>query len=187
MDRKKGKKEVVNEAVENSGRFNKACIFWNRVYYSIYCIFIFIDRNVFVKILECLLGRSLYSQVFAKGKKKSIWESYEKSSFFYTRYTSGTMAIVVIFPILICAHILAIVYGADMKAMVSDHYGKILIILCVLCYLLDYFVLWRHNRYLKYFAIFEKESRKKKIAWCIGVAIYCITVLVAWFWTLTYL
>lgn len=143
MTRRKGKKGVVNEAVDNFGRFNKVIEFWNRIYYSIYCILTF------------------------------------------SNITAGTMAIVVISPILICAHILAIVYGAGAKALLFNHYGLILIILFLLCLLFEYIVLWKDSRYLKYFSKFEKESRKKKITWCIGVAIYCIILLVAWLWTLT--
>lgn len=59
---------------------------------------------------------------------------------------------------------------------------------CVPAWILSDIVFWKKDRYLGYFAIFEKESRKKKIAWAVGVSFGLLLLIVAVFflmWCIT--
>lgn len=51
-------------------------------------------------------------------------------------------------------------------------------------WILSDFFFWKKDRYLDFFAIFEKESRKKKITWAIGVTLGLLLLLAAVFFVM---
>lgn len=53
-------------------------------------------------------------------------------------------------------------------------------------WIIGYLVYWKKDRYLNYFAIFEKEGKKTKIAWTIGTAIALCLLIVANFMLMWY-
>jgi len=172
--------------------------FYNRVYYSVYCICCFWDRNVFGKITECLICRPLYRLDFTKRRlKKYGWDTYEKwigainnttgnlSSPICQYFCSGAMAAIFIFTFLTFIQFLVGICGSEGKWFFHNHFGKILIVLAGLDYLLAWKLSWKNGRDQKYFAKFQKESRKKRVVWNVGVLLYSIFILVAWIWTLT--
>lgn len=171
--------------------------FWNRVYYSIYCIYIYIIRAFAKKPIDWLfrllcvlpaIKRKTKTSEYCSTYKKNIEMSNalleNPSSPFCLYFCSSAMALVLIGPILICAHVLMTMNGTGLRNLVFNHYGMIFITLFILELLFAQFVLWKDERYLKYFTKFKKERRKKRIVWCIGVFLYCIFILIVWFWTL---
>lgn len=171
--------------------------FWNRIYYSIYSIYVFVDRNICGKAIVFLICSPLYKLDFTKKRlKKYGMDTYEKwvdvindttgnpSSPFCLYFCSSAMALVTLGPILLCANILVIFCGEPIHSIIVGHYGAFFAILCFIEFLFLYFILWKNDCYLRYFAEFQKEGRKKRIIWGLGVLFYSICITIAWFRTL---
>ena len=62
-----------------------------------------------------------------------------------------------------------------------------IIILGGLSMLFCHFMFWKNNRYLKYFQEYKKESLTKRVIWCTATQLFCIALVVIFFWTIKHL
>lgn len=70
---------------------------------------------------------------------------------------------------------------SDVKALI------ILVGLFLLALPMEFYFLWRKDKYLAYFKRFEKESKRKTRMWCFITVVLYIAILILFFWSLCWL
>ena len=170
--------------------------FLNRVLYSLYNLMYFSGLPIYAAV-ELLVQRPLYCLPFWKRHLKNQYrinpfKEYKDSarSFMYktidhpasgfTLYYLVALALLLFaLPIYLVINIWIICYGPQAFDIVERHLifvvGLGIVPSCIICEL----VYWKKNRYLNYFAAFEKEGRKKKIAWTIGTTLALLLLIIA--------
>lgn len=165
--------------------------FLNRLLYSLYNLMYFLGIPIYAAV-ELLVQRPLYCLPFWKRRLKekygiNTFKEYKDSAKavlyktidgpstgFTLYYLTGLALLLFALPIYLVINVWLICYGPIV--------GRDLILVVGLGILpsgiIGYLVYWKKDRYLKYFAIFEKEGRKKKIAWTIGTTIaFCLLIV----------
>lgn len=174
----------------NSDKFIE---FWNRVYYAAYSIhyvfscyiidiIIYPIERLFYSILNCIPAikrRNKREGITFKSTKETAHKQYhnpESGHFMY--YVNGFFSLVQALPFLLCISILEYYLGGCIREWWFNNLAMNLILIWGICLLLQYFFAWKHDRYLTYFAAFEKEGTRKRVVWTIGLLIVFVAMLV---------
>ena len=183
--------------------------FLNRVLYSLYNLMYFSGLPLHAAT-ELLVQRPLYSLPCWKKRLKkeygiNTYQEYKdraKSildktvnnpvSGFTQYYLAGLALLLLALPIYLVINIWMIWYGPDAYEIVGRHLILVVGLGIVPSWIIGDLVYWKKNRYLKYFAAFEKEDKKTKIAWTIGTTIALCLLIVAnfmlmWCYELNYI
>ena len=169
--------------------------FLNRLLYSLYNLMFFLGIPIYAAV-ELLVQRPLYCLPFWKRhlKKQYGINSFEEykdrtrsglyktidgpSTGFTLYYLTGLALLLFALPIYLVINIGVICYGPHALDIVGRHLILVIGLGIVPSWIIGYLVYWKKDRYLKYFAIFEKEGRKKKIAWTIGTTFaFCLLIV----------
>lgn len=168
--------------------------FWNRVYYAAYSIHYFISCYIFGPIMMNMIVHPLYSfmNLFPALKrrnerkgitpetiKQTTEEVYDNPSSGHLMYfVNGFFSLVQALPILLCISILEYYLGGSIRNWMFSNLALNLIVIWGLGLLLQYFFAWKNDRFLTYFAAFEKEGKRKRAVWTIGLLIVFVAMLV---------
>lgn len=174
--------------------------FLNCLLYSLYKMLdyfrLFIDE-----IVDWLFLRPLYSlQCVRKRLKKNGFNTFDDWSrgttemayrivgsptSGFTLYFLGLLSFALIsLPIFLFINLLILVFGWAVYHTLTIHPIVITSLGVIPAWILSDFIFWKKDRYLSYFAIFEKESRKKKIAWAIAAFFGLLLLIVANFFVM---
>lgn len=177
--------------------------FLNRLLYSLYNLMYFSGLPIYAAV-ELLVQRPLYCLPFWKRhlKKQYGINSFKEykdlarsglyktidhpASGFTLHYLTGIALLLLALPIYLVINILMICYGPQAYDIVGRHLALVVALGIVPSGIIGYPVYWKKDRYLNYFAVFEKESKKTKIAWTIGTAIALCLLIVANFMLMRY-
>lgn len=173
--------------------------FWNRIYFSLYSILLYISHYVLGSVLEYLFIRPLYSfPIIRRRLKKNGLTSYKTwiktADSYYENprtgqlmyFTNGAITYVLLGLWLLCFNIFYIVFGVSVRTFMFTHLKFIIILITGLSILFCQIVIWHKERYIKYFDQFNKEGLNKRIVWCIGTLAFCIILTVAIYFTFMY-
>ena len=171
--------------------------FLNWLLFSLYNVLYFFELLI-SEIVDLLFTRPLYSLpcVRKRLKKKGFdsfkdWKRCLNSSIKgrltsgYTPYDFYGIALLLFaLPIylLLSLYILAFGWSSFSRFLIHPIVATALGI--VPAWILGDVVFWKKDRYLGYFSIFEKESRKKKIVWAIGVFFGLLLLIAAIFFVM---
>lgn len=169
--------------------------FLNRLLYSFYNLMYFSSLPIYAAV-ELLVQRPLYCLPFWKRRLK---EKYGISTFkeykdrtrsmyktsnnptqgFTLYFLAGFALLLFALPIYLVFNILMLLYGAQASDIPGRHLILVVALGIVPSWIIGELVYWKEDRYLNYFAIFEKEDRKKKIAWTVGTTLALCLLIVA--------
>lgn len=169
--------------------------FLNRLLYSLYNLMYFSGLPIYAAV-ELLVQRPLYCLSFWKRRLKekygiNTFKEYKDrtrsglyktldhpASGFTLYYLTGLALLLFALPFYLVINIWMICYGPQAYDIVGRHLILVVGLGILPSGIIGYLVYWKKDRYLKYFAIFEKEGRKKKIAWTIGTTIaFCLLIV----------
>ncbi len=170
--------------------------FLNRVLYSLYNLMCFSGLAIYIAV-ELLVQRPLYCLPFWKKRLKdkygiNTFEEYKDSarcilyktidhptSGFTLYYLAGLALLLFALPIYLVINIWMICYGSQAFDIVGRHLVLVVGLGIVPSWIIGNLVYWKKERYLNYFAIFAKESKKTKIAWTIGTTLALCLLIIA--------
>ena len=169
--------------------------FLNRVLYSFYNL-IYLSGLPIYATVELLVQRPLYSLPFWRRRLKEkygidtfneykdrvmgmLYKSINHPATGFTQYyLSGLALLLFALPIYLVINIFIICYGPQAFDIVGRHLIIVVASGIVPSWIICELLYWKNNRYLNYFAAFEKESKKTKIAWTIGTTLtLCLLIL----------
>ena len=173
--------------------------FLNWLLYSLYNMLYYASLLIY-EIVALLFMRPLYSLPCWRNrlKKKGFnsfkdWKRFTIDSLYHTMdsptsgftlyYLSGLSLALFSLPIYLLFNLCILIFGWSTFRILM-HPIVITALGCVPAWILIEVVFWKKDRYLGYFAIFEKESRKKKIAWAVGVFFGLLLLIVAVFFVM---
>ena len=177
--------------------------FLNRVLYSLYNLMYFSGLPLHAAT-ELLVQRPLYSLPCWKKRLKkeygiNTYKEYKDRSRSildktvnnpasgFTLYYLGALALLLLaLPIYLVINIWMIWYGPDAYEIVGRHLIIVVALGIVPSWIIGDLVYWKQNRYLSYFATFEKEGRKSKIFWTIGTTLALCLLIVGNFMLMWY-
>mgnify|MGYP003483724512 CR=1 FL=1 len=99
---------------------------------------------------------------------------------------TGLALLLFALPFYLVINIWMICYGPHASDIVGRHLIIVVALGIVPSWIIGDLVYWKKNRYLKYFAAFEKEGRKSKIVWTIGTTLALCLLIVANFMLMWY-
>ena len=177
--------------------------FLNRLLYSLYNLMYFSGLPIYAAV-ELLVQRPLYCLPFWKRHLKKqyginsfkeykdwarsgLYKTIDHPASGFTLYYLTALALLLFaLPIYLVINILMICYGPQAYDIVGRHLAIVVGLGIVPSGIIGYLVYWKKDRYLNYFAVFEKEGKIKKIAWTIGTAIALCLLIVAHFMLMWY-
>ena len=177
--------------------------FLNRLLYSLYNLMYFSGLPIYAAV-ELLVQRPLYCLPFWKRhlKKQYGINSFEEykdrtrsglyktldhpASGFTLYYLTGLALLLFALPFYLVINIWMICYGPQAFDVVGRHLVLVVGLGIVPSWIIGHLVYWKKDRYLNYFAVFEKESKKTKIVWTIGTALALCLLIVANFMLMWY-
>jgi len=161
-------------------------ILLNRIYFSIYSLLYFTNRFVIGKVIDILIARPLYSIPWVRqrlGKNRmdyNAWTNESHSQLDNPRYgllnwlLGFLFAYIVTSPLIIFIVVLQILIGQNFRNFVSQNLGIIVIVVMAFPFYFSYRFVWKSDRFLEYYKIFERKGRKSVILWSLSVLIYGI-------------
>lgn len=170
--------------------------FLNRLLYSLYNLIYYSGLLIYAAV-ELLVQRPLYCLPFWKRRLKekygiNTFKEYKDSarcilyksidhhtSGFTLYYLAGLALLLFALPIYLMINIWMICYGPHAFDIVGRHLIFVVGLGIIPSWIIGELVYWKEDRYLNYFAIFEKESKKTKIAWTIGTTLALCLLIVA--------
>lgn len=170
--------------------------FLNRLLYSLYNLMYFSGLPIYAAV-EWLVQRPLYCLPFWKRHLKkqygiNTFKEYkdwarsgvykiidDPASGFTLYYLAGLALLLLALPVYLVINVWMICYGPQAFDIVGRHFILVVGLGIVPSWIIGELVYWKRDRYLNYFAIFEKEGRKKKIAWTVGTALGLCLLIVA--------
>ena len=178
-------------------------MFLNRLLYSLYNLIYFSGLPIYAAV-ELLMQRPLYCLPFWKKLLKekygiNTYKEYKDRansilnktvnnpvSGFTQYYLAGLALLLLALPIYLVINIWMICYGPHASDIVGRHLIIVVALGIVPSWIIGDLVYWKKNRYLKYFAAFEKEDKKTKIAWTIGTTLALCLLIIANFMLMWY-
>lgn len=174
--------------------------FLNWLLYSLYNM-LYYSGLLINEIIDLLFARPLYSIPYMRRRlKKNGFNTFNEwkrstnaisygimgspTSGFTLYYLSYLSLALLSLPIFLFINLLILVFGWAVYDTLTIHPIVITALGIVPAWILSDIVFWKKDRYLGYFAIFEKESRKKKIAWAIGVFFGLLLLIAANFFVM---
>ena len=184
-------------------------MFLNRLLFSLYNLIYFFGLPIYAAV-ELLMQRPLYCLPFWKKRLKEkygintfkeykdrtrgiLYKNIDHPASGFTLYYLGALALLLLaLPIYLVINIWMICYGPHAYEIVGRHLILVVGLGIVPSWIIGDLVYWKKNRYLKYFAAFEKEGRKSKIVWTIGTTLALCLLIVAnfmlmWYYELNYI
>ena len=163
--------------------------FLNWLLFSLYKMHYYSVLLVF-EIIDLLLGRPLYSLPCVKKRLKKLygfdsfkqWKMYTNDISFSISLTSrhnrcllySFSWVLFVLPIYLLLQLCILAFGWSIfRNPIVNTFLSV-----VPAFILADIVFWKKDRFLVFFAIFEKENRKKKIVWAVGVS-FCLLLLIA--------
>ena len=182
--------------------------FLNRLLYSLYNLMHFAGLPIHTAV-ELLVQRPLYCLPFWKRHLKKqygictfkeykdrsrsmLYKNVDSPASGFTLYfLTGLALLLLALPIYLVFNILMILYGPQAFDIPGRHLILVVASGIVPSWIIGELVYWKEDRYLNYFAIFEKESKRTKIAWTIGTTLALCLLIVAnfmlmWYYTFLY-
>lgn len=167
----------------------------NRLYYSLYSIVYFVNHYLLGKTIEVFLCRPLYYIPFIKkhlDKNGLTYEEWVKNSdsvvdqsmSYYFIYFF--MAYIVTSPLFLIIVFLQILLGDSVRKLWGENLLLFIIIIIGLSYSFCHYFVWRGNRYLKYFSMFNQEGVKKRVVWSLFTILYSILYAVIFLYLFKY-
>ena len=171
--------------------------FLNWLLFSLYNVLYFFELLI-SEIVDLLFTRPLYSLpcVRKRLKKKGFdsfkdWKRCLNSSIKgrltsgYTPYDFYGIALLLFaLPIYLLLSLYILAFGWSTFSRFLMHPIVATALGIAPAWILGDVVFWKKDRYLGYFAIFEKESRKKKILWAVGVFFGLLLLIAAIFFVM---
>lgn len=169
----------------------------NRLYFSLYAILLFFT-HLLDAFLELALYRPLYSFPFIRRRLAKFGLTYDtwiKSSneFFVNPrqgilmfFTNTLVTYVILGMILLFTNIIYIIYGTSVRFFLFNYLELFLTSTLLFSLSLCHIFIWRNDRYIQYFSVFETESRKKRVTWGVGVFLFCVILTVTIIGTFRY-
>lgn len=165
--------------------------------FSLYNMLYYFDLLI-SEIVDLLFMRPLYSlPCVRKRLKKKGFDSFKDwkrclnssikgrlTSGYTPYYFHGIALLLFALPIFLFINLLILVFGWSSLSRFLIHPIVATALGIAPAWILGDVVFWKKDRYLGYFAIFEKESRKKKIAWAIGVFFGLLLLIAANFFVM---
>ena len=169
--------------------------FLNRLLYSLYNLMYFSGLPIYAAV-ELLVQHPLYCLPFWKRHLKKqyginsfreykyrtrsgLYKIVDSPTSGFIRFSlTGLALLLFALPLYLVINIWMICYGPQAYDIVGRHLLLVVGLGIVPSGIIGYLVYWKKDRYLNYFAIFEKEGKKKKIAWTIGTTIaFCLLIV----------
>ena len=177
--------------------------FLNRLLYSLYNLMYFSGLPIYAAV-ELLVQRPLYCLPFWKRRLKEkygintfkeykdrtrsgLYKTLDHPASGFTLYClTGLALLLFALPFYLVINIWMICYGPQAYDIVGRHLLLVVGLGIVPSWIIVHLVYWKKDRYLNYFAVFEKESKKTKIVWTIGTALALCLLIVANFMLMWY-
>ena len=182
--------------------------FLNRLLYSLYNLMYFSGLPIYAAV-ELLVQRPLYCLPFWKRHLKKqyginsfeeykdrtrsgLYKTLDHPASGFTLYClTGLALLLFALPFYLVINIWMICYGPQAFDVVGRHLVLVVGLGIVPSWIIGHLVYWKKDRYLNYFAVFEKESKKTKIVWTIGTTLaLCLLIItnfvLMWCYTLLY-
>ena len=177
--------------------------FLNRLLYSLYNLMYFSGLPIYAAV-ELLVQRPLYCLPFWKRRLKEkygintfkeykdrtrsgLYKTLDHPASGFTLYClTGLALLLFALPFYLVINIWMICYGPQASDIVGRHLLLVVGLGIVPSWIIGHLVYWKKDRYLNYFAVFEKESKKTKIVWTIGTALALCLLIVANFMLMWY-
>ena len=174
--------------------------FLNWLLFSLYNM-LYYGGLLIYEMVALLFMRPLYSLPCWRNrlKKKGLnsfqdWKRLTMDTLYYTMnspktgytvyYLSYLSLALLSFPIYLLLSLYILVFGWSTFSIFLVHPIVATALGIAPAWILSDFFFWKKDRYLGYFAIFEKESRKKKIAWAIGASFGLLLLILANFFVM---
>lgn len=171
---------------------------FNRIYFSIYSLLYFTNRIMIGKVIETVIVRPLYSipwirrRLDKNGMDFETWINVSDSQLDNPRYgllnwlVGFIFAYIVTSPFLLFIVILQILIGHSFRDFVAQNLGIIAFVVIASTFFLSNQFVWKDDRYLQYYKIFEKEGKKSVIAWSLSVLVYGCVFAIVFFYLFRY-
>lgn len=141
---------------------------WQRVYFNVFAFNKFTQLYVFGFPFLLLLRNKYIKEVYKKRGVadpekliKSVLVDRKNSSILWISDTF--MCILVVFFVFTIVNLLSALVGVVLMA--SLNFWVFLTVCLISSMGINYLVLWKNNRYLEYFKIFDKETKSEKLKW----------------------
>lgn len=175
---------------------NKFESFLNRVYYAFYSFNYYVGRMMQI-FVDWTFGRLFYSFPFVRKRIEKLYgiTSFEeycrftndtafnivgKSTSPFVSYFMSCLSILLFsLPIFILVNLWLLFGGMPAWHIFGKGLFFFVLLGTVPSLLLCKSLVWKNDRYLKYFKKFEKESRTRKILWAVGVMLALVLLIVA--------
>ena len=142
--------------------------FWNLIYYFAYIgdyklHLLFNKINPILLLYRLNFAKKRFAKLNINNPVEELNKSFKKSDFGISSFRSGGLMILLI--VLMCFGLVCIYTGIYRMRFKLGLFSFILILATTLS--VNYYLLFRHNKYLRYFKEFEKMERtdKKRWAW----------------------
>ncbi|MFA5971549.1 MAG: hypothetical protein WC780_04275 [Lentimicrobiaceae bacterium] len=149
--------------------------FWNLIYYFAYkgdykLHLLFNKINPALLLYKLNLSKRRFAKIGVDNPVEELNKSFEKSDTGISSFRAGGLMILLI--VLFCFGIGFIYIGL---LRISYFNANIFILVLPITLLFNYFLLFRHNKYLSYFRDFEKMEKADKKLWAwisLGVILF---------------
>jgi len=167
---------------------NKVLLFWQKLHYNVYRVHLFVSDKIIGLPFHLLLKNKFIVNLYKKRGVENPAELVRKAT---TRpdigpvnwNTDGSMTLLIAMIVFSLLNFFTAIAGymiwADWSFLVY------LILIGVPSILINYFALWKDDKYLAYYKEFEKEPKavKRKWAWIsFGAVVGILLLLIASFW-----
>lgn len=172
--------------------------FWNRVYFSLYCILYFFTHYFLGMILKYLFYRPMSTLPIFKRrltKHRLTTQTWiEQVDYFYENprsgflmfFTNAAITYVIYLLFFLFINIIYVVYGTSIRVLIFEHLELFVSIILGFSVSFCHIVIWKNNRYLSFFSFYKKESRIKRVIWSIGTFLFLIILTTIVFLTFRY-
>lgn len=149
--------------------------FLNRIYYSLFKINLFFCLDFMNKDLPLEKVVKFESDINTDyTRARCLRIATDLMTIFLTTGIVGVLNALKLF-------FITVAIDSDVKALI------ILVGLFLLALPMEFYFLWRKDKYLAYFKRFEKESKRKTRMWCFITVVLYIAILILFFWSLCWL
>lgn len=156
--------------------------FWNRLYYGMFECFRRTDVYLYKYVHR--ITRALYNMLHkTKISKQRDKTNFNKAISALSDPIISTNAMLTDIQIIWFTALLTMTLINLMSILIPEvsligvDKKTFFIITAIPCITINYFLLWRKNKYLEYFELFQKSSKKRNTIWCF-ISIICFVL--AW-------
>ena len=164
---------------------------WHRLYFNVFTFNKFTQLYVwgfpFLLLLRNKYVKKAYQKRGVPDPEKTVRQALvgrDDSTIVWV--TDGLMCILVMIVILIITNLLSAAFGVLLVLRLSKFVFVAVTVISTVA--INYFILWKNDKYKAYFKKFEKESieKKKKWAWIsLGIVVVIVLLLILSFMMMT--